>query len=752
MKRAEININGIVQGVGFRPFIHKLVKEYDFKGWVKNTVNGVAISLEGEEEELNKFIQRIKYESPKLAFIEEINFIFYDDLKNYTDFKIAASAEENEKFTLVSPDVCICEDCLKELFNIHNRRYLFPFINCTNCGPRFTIIKDIPYDRNKTTMDEFKMCHECDSEYKNIEDRRYHAQPNCCYTCGPKLSFTDENGEKINGDPIAIAASYIKSGKIVAIKGLGGFHIACDALNENAVYKLRERKQREEKPFAVMFGDIDTVKKYCIVSQSEENILKSFKRPIVLLKKKGDMLNYISSDNNYIGVMLPYTPVHYLLFNKCIGPLIMTSANSVDLPMVYKNEDALTELKGIADGFLMNNRDIHVRCDDSLLMVFEDKEYFIRRSRGYVPYPIKINIDAGEVLSCGGEQKASFTLSKGKYLFLSQHIGDMKNIETYDNYESQINHFQNLFNIEVKKIACDLHPDYMSTEYAIKRGKKDGIKVAYIQHHHAHMAACMADNNLYNDVIGIIFDGTGFGMDGTIWGGEFLTGGYRGFKRYGTIRSIPLPGGDAAIKGIYRIEYALLKETFGEIPDEFKSTEDALIIDAMIEKKLNTPCASSIGRLFDGVSSLIGLKKKAAYEGQGAIILESIAEECEDLYEYSIDNYNNMRIFNWESMIKGITADLKNNVPKGIIASKFMNTIIDMAVSMSFKIRRETGLNEIVLSGGVFQNIYLLSGLKKKLIEAGFKVYNHQRISANDEGISIGQALITAYGGYVKCV
>ncbi|MCX7885362.1 MAG: carbamoyltransferase HypF [Caloramator sp.] len=753
MKTIRLDINGIVQGVGFRPFIHKLVNDYDIKGWIKNTSSGVLMEIQGQDKSLINFIQDLKLKSPKLSVIENLKVKEIENTKIYQDFKIIKSSSDKEKFTLISPDACVCDDCLRELFDKNDRRYKYPFINCTNCGPRFTIIKDIPYDRDKTTMKEFKMCKKCTEEYGNINNRRYHAQPNCCFDCGPGIYFIDKEGNRIDKEPIKEAVNYIKEGKIVAIKGIGGFHLSCNALNGEAVNNLRKRKHRDEKPFALMGKNIEIIKKWCFINEYEEKILTSYRRPIVLLRKKDDKsFGYVSMDNRYLGFMLPYTPVHYLIFEEDIDVLVMTSANLSDFPIEYKNEEALERLSSIADGFLINNREIYVRCDDSVIREFNGREYPLRRSRGYVPYPIKINKNIGKILACGAEQKSSFALSRNNYIFLSQHIGDMKNIETFDFYMHQIKHFQNLFNIKPDKIACDFHPDYMSTEYAIKKSKEEGIPLCFVQHHHAHMASCMADNNLNKDVIGVIWDGTGYGIDNSIWGGEFLVGNYSGFKRLGTIRPIPLPGGDKAVKDIYRIGYAVLYETFKEIPEDFRFYEDYLAIEKMLCKKINTPYVSSIGRLFDAIASIINIRQKVTYEGQGAVMLENISEKTQEYYKFKINDLNDIFEFDWTYVVEQIVDDVRKNALPSIISSKFMNTLIHSCTDIVERIGKLTMIKDVVLSGGVFQNMYLLPEIKGQLKKIGFNVYCHSRVSTNDEGIALGQCLIAYHGGGVKCV
>jgi len=747
MIRAVIKINGIVQGVGFRPFINKLIQNFNLKGWVKNTSLGVELEVEGEEIYIRSFLDEIINNPPKLAYIEDLQYEFFQDLKYYKGFEIIKSQDKEDKFTFISPDVSICDECLNELFDKENRRYLYPFINCTNCGPRFTIIKDVPYDRDKTTMKEFKMCHQCLSEYSDIEDRRYHAQPNCCSDCGPKVYFIDKNMEKFD-EGIEKAIEYLKDGKIIAIKGIGGFHVACDAKNKESLVKLRQRKGRDEKPFALMMKDINTVENYCYLDKEEKNILESYKRPIVLLKKRNNLLDHVS-ENKWLGVMLPYSPLHYILMQE-LDVLVMTSGNIHDVPIVYKNEDAINELWDIVDGFLIHERDIHVRCDDSIVKVFEGKEYFIRRSRGYVPFPIRYE-SKNKILACGAEQKGSFALSKNSFVFLSQHIGELRNIETYKHYIDQIEHFKKLFDIDIEKIACDMHPDYLSTQYAKEISKNQNIPLYMVQHHHAHMASCMADNKVDGEVIGIIWDGTGYGLDGKIWGGEFLVGDYKEFKRVATIRDIALPGGDRAIKDIYRIKYSLLMDALGEIPNEFATTDDLEVINMMLNKNFNTVKASSIGRLFDGVASILGIKDRVSYEGQAAVLLESKALENDLFYKYEIYNDEILKI-DWRPIIRDIVNDVTLGKSVDIITAAFMNTLVNSAADIVLRLKDIYKIDRVAISGGVFQNIYLLSKLVQILRNNNFEVYYHNRVSTNDEGIALGQLAVAEKGGGILCV
>lgn len=734
MIRAHIEIQGIVQGVGFRPFIHKLVKTYGLRGYIKNTSSGVEMELEGPEEEINGFIADVPEKAPKLALIEEIKTEFSGELRNFEDFRILKSRTEEFRNTLISPDICICDDCLRELRDKTDRRYRYPFINCTNCGPRFTIIKDIPYDRAKTSMSDFPMCPDCDREYHDIEDRRYHAQPDCCPECGPKVFFLDGEGNELPGEAIETAREYLKAGKIIAIKGLGGMHLACRC-DENIAKTLRHRKQRDEKPFALMCRDAECAKKLCHVSEEEEKILTGFRRPIVLLRKKERGLEFLS-ENEYLGIMLPYTPLHYLLFGDDIDMLIMTSANLSDTPIMYKNHEAVQNLRGIADGFLLHNRDIQTRCDDSLCWVRDGKEYFARRSRGYVPFPIKVDGSKSRILACGAEQKASFCLSKENYVFQSQHIGDLKNVETLENYESQIEHFKRLFDIKPVCAACDMHPDYMSSRYAAEKSEEWNIPLVKVQHHHAHMCSCMADNGLKGKVIGLIWDGTGYGTDGTVWGGECLAGDYAGFERICSIREIPLPGGDKAAKEIYRTAISLLRDS-GCSFEEFENSE---IIEKMLSAGFNCPKSSGMGRLFDGAAAILRIKTQTSYEGQGAVLLEAAAGEDEGLYP--VEFYNSAPVrFDWRPMIRQMYKEKQEGAEISALCARFMNTLIKAGTEMCKIAREKTGINSVVLSGGSFQNMYIMERLPKALEREGFEVFCHRRVACNDEGISLGQLM-----------
>lgn len=732
LTRFRIKVRGIVQGVGFRPFVHRLVKQHGLAGWVRNSSEGAELELEGEEPELRGFLRELRDEAPPLAVIESVECRELPGAGGHESFRIIGSDRGDHMRTLVSPDTGICPDCLRELLDPSDRRYRYPFINCTNCGPRFTIIRSVPYDRAFTSMAEFPMCPDCAAEFADIENRRYHAQPDCCPVCGPRTFFIDGDGRRLPGYGIEAARRLIKDGGILCVKGLGGMHLACLAENEEAARELRRRKHRDEKPFAVMCRDMDCVRRLCEVSEAEARALGSFRKPIVLLdKRERGALTHLS-ENNALGVMLPYTPLHVLLFGDDLDCLVMTSANLSDTPIVYKNAEALEKLRGIADGFLLHDREILTRCDDSLLRVYEGRDYPVRRSRGYVPYPITIKGLRPGLLACGAEQKAGFCLSKEGHVFPSQHIGDLKNLETLDCYEEQLGHFAKLFDFEPQAVACDMHPDYLSTEAAERIAAERHIPLLRVQHHHAHMVSCMADNGLEGECLGLVWDGTGYGPDGTIWGGELLAGGARGFRRLGTMRPIPLPGGDAATKEIWRTAEALRYEAGLE--------NNNGTIKKLLERGLNCPKSSGMGRLFDGVCALAGIRDVCSYEGQGAVLLEAAADAVErGEYELAFYGEGGVLVFDWRPMVRQLAS---GGEAPGTVAAKFMNTLVSAAVRQCLEAAELTGLRRVVLSGGVFQNMYLMARLPGRLREAGFEVFTHSRVSANDEGVALGQLMI----------
>ena len=756
IKRAHIVLQGVVQGVGYRPFIHRLAVKFGLTGWVMNTTQGLVIEAEGDNGTLDRFLHQATTTHPPLAHIEQ--FSITDILQaGETGFVVHPSERALEKTVHIPADVCVCDECVSEMFDSNNRRYCHPFINCVNCGARFTIIRDIPYDRKQTTMQRFKMCPTCNAEYHDITYRRYHTQPNCCPACGPHFELLNKKGKKVTSqNPIADAVQRLKRGEIIAIKGIGGFHLVCDAGNDTSVRQLRERKQRETKPFAIMSGTIATIRCYCEVSPEEEKLLLSPQRPIVLLRKKKDskvISELVAPNNNYLGVMLPYTPLHHLLFQKNQWvALVITSGNISDEPIVIDNAVAKQTFQKIADSYLVHNRDIYNRCDDSIAMVVNKKPVILRRARGYVPLPIKLPQPMPEILGCGGELKNTFCLTKGKFAFLSQYIGDLKTAETFSFYQKTLTRFEKLFRVHPKVIAFDLHPNYLSTQYALEKiaGVHQRIQGVQIQHHHAHIASCIAENGVTEKVIGLAFDGTGYGTDGAIWGCEFLVADYQSFDRVGHLDYVPLPGGDVAVEESWRMAvsylYSIYREEMTKLPLAlFKAIDEAQIriILRMIDKKINAPLTSSAGRLFDTVSALLGICLQSSYEAQAAIELEmTVDESVTSQYGYKVLENEGELIIDCRSTIEEIVAEITKKINKSTIAAKFHNTVVAFSRDLSQRIRKETGLNSIVLSGGTFQNRILLSRLTNQLKESGFMVYTHHQIPPNDACISFGQVIV----------
>lgn len=728
-----IDVKGIVQGVGFRPFIFKLASKYDLNGIVYNTSSGLHIDIEGDEGNLDSFIDELKSNPPKLSKIDDV-VINESEIKGYRDFSIKLSKEDNG-FVLVSPDMGVCDDCIREMMDKSDRRYRYPFINCTNCGPRFSIIEDIPYDRPKTSMKKFPMCRLCEKEYTDPRNRRFHAQPVACYDCGPSLRYIGENDDK---NPIKSVSEDLKRGKIVAIKGIGGYHLAVNALMYDAVLRLRERKFRYGKPLALMMKDINQVEKYCYLNNGEKELLLSQRRPIVLLKKKYDF-KWISDGLDSVGVMLPYTPIHYLLFDIIDFPLVMTSGNISDEPLCKDNGEALSRLKDIADSFLLNNRDIVNRIDDTVTSYKAGKERIIRRARGYAPQPIILKDNVKSILAVGGFYKNAFCLTKDDYAFMSHHIGDLDNSKTYDYFKNEIQKYMKLFRVTPEFVACDMHPGYLSTQYA----KSCGLPVISTQHHHAHIVSCMAEYGIEDRIIGIAYDGTGYGVDGNIWGAEFLIADLKDFTRAGHLKYNPLPGGELAIKKIYRTAIGFINDELNYY-DKFLrgfNMKELDIIKKQIDKKINAPLVSSMGRLFDAAASLIGITYEVQYEGQAAMELESIIKNDSSSYDYVItrdDGY----IIDTADILKQVYADYLGDIDKGIISSRFHNTIVNFTIDMAIKLRDDYGINKIVLSGGSFQNKYLLENIIYKLANKGFLVYSNSTVPCNDGGICLGQAVI----------
>jgi len=746
----KIDVNGIVQGVGFRPFVYQLARENQLSGQVANTAAGVTIHVEGDTLQIDAFVSDLEKKPPPLAHIVAI------DIQKTTPmgsqgFAIVASKGGASRATLISPDVSVCDDCLGEMFDPQDRRFGYPFINCTNCGPRYTIIDDIPYDRPKTSMRHFTLCAQCQAEYDNPEDRRFHAQPNACPACGPQVTLYDSQRAVLQDkDPIARTAQLIKAGHIIAVKGLGGYHLCADATNDKAVERLRQRKHREEKPLAVMSPDLDTIVSFAQITSGEAALLTSIQRPIVLLtKKRPEKLAFsVAPRNQYYGVMLPYTPLHYLLLSPGFTALVMTSGNLSEEPIAIDNDDAFERLKDIADYFLMHDREIYLRSDDSIVRRAASETRQIRRSRGFVPMPVFLKAQMPAVLACGAEQKNTVCLTKGRQAFVSQHIGDLENLATENFFRMTIDHLKRILDIDPQHVVCDLHPDYLSTQWAKTQKQAPLLQV---QHHFAHVAACMAENKLDEPVIGLAFDGTGYGPDGTIWGGEILAADLAGYRRLAHLEPTPMPGGAAAIKAPIRMALAYLHQVYGrgmgalKLPalDAMENRESDIIVE-MCVRRINAPLTSSLGRLFDGVAAIIGLRNTVAFEGQAAMELEMMADDQDEErygFEWRDEEIRQIAI---GPIIQGVVDDLGMGMPAFIIGRKFHNTIIEGCADLCAVISKETRIDKVVLSGGCFQNRLLLEGLIHSLAQKGLQVFSHRLVPTNDGGISLGQAVIAA--------
>jgi len=774
----RVNISGIVQGVGFRPFVFQLAHRYKFNGEVFNTAQGVTLVVEGTPEKIDAFCQDIVKKKPPLSSISDLESIQIP-VRGYVDFTIrSSSGGEGERSALISPDVSICEDCLKEMTDATDRRFEYPFINCTNCGPRYTIIKDIPYDRPQTAMSSFPLCPACQKEYDDPMDRRFHAQPNACPVCGPHTFLVDHGGSAVDTGPrdaVEKAALLLKQGHIVAIKGLGGFHLAVDATCHDAVSRLRDAKKRPDKPFALMARSPGDAARYVCITPEEETLLTSRHRPIVLLKKRqsyqgqgvhttpcennaslhGVSLSLsaaIAPDNPFLGIMLPYTPLHYLLLKKGPPVLVMTSGNPTGEPLSIDNDHAFAAFSHMADYFLLHNRDIYFRADDSIMQVQEKVPRFFRRSRGYAPLPVVLKQAMPQVLACGGGLKSTVCLTRENKAFLSQHIGDLDNEKVFQFYQSSVDHLKRILDISPEIIAHDLHPGYLSTVWA---QEQKGMKAVAVQHHHAHAVSCMAENGIEAPVIAITLDGTGLGTDGAIWGGEVLTCTLTDFKRRVHLKYTPMPGGDSAILEPWRMAAAYLWQIWGDdfleldIPLIHRVGRDRLnFVATMMTKGLNSPRTSSCGRLFDAVASLLGIRDKITFEGQAAMNLQAVSR-TEKNRPYDI-HFNDIHGENGQSMMEmdfdpafiEMVQDLQRGISPGVMGGRFHETLIEGFSRAALAVSRSTGLLNVVLSGGVFNNGLILSGILKRLEYQGLKVYTHKKVPAGDGGISLGQAVI----------
>ncbi|MEJ2735129.1 MAG: carbamoyltransferase HypF [Anaerolineae bacterium] len=795
--RKQISVRGVVQGVGYRPFVYRLAHEHGLTGWVLNHSGGVEIEVEGAPGALDAFVHDLTAQAPPLARIVAVE-VAEAPVEGSDRFEIRHSVAQEGRYQLISPDIATCADCLHELLDPGDRRYRYPFTNCTNCGPRFTIIRDIPYDRPLTTMQPFVMCADCQGEYDDPLDRRFHAQPNACPVCGPQIWIEDSAapGSRLaeRDEAMKLAGQMLVEGRVLALKGLGGFHLACDATSARAVQVLRARKGRPAKPLAVMMASLDEVRCHCIVSDEGEELLLSQQCPIVLLRWREDstVSREVAPNNRYLGVMLPYTPLHHILLRDVNRPLVMTSGNLSEEPIAQHNDEARRRLGPLADALLLHNRDIYARYDDSVWFspaLAHRPPQPIRRSRGYAPFPVRLPFETAQVLAVGAELKNTFCLTRDDFAFLSQHIGDMENLETLEHFETSVGLFQHLFRVEPERIAYDLHPDYFSTKYATDGISSPGSRIP-IQHHHAHVAACLVDNGWPSDggpVIGVVWDGTGLGLDGRIWGGEFFVGEYRGFRRAAHLEYLPMPGGDTAILNPWRLALGYVYALTGELPELAPSSaepgrgisdQERRIVRQQIDRRLNTPLTSAVGRLFDAVAALTGVRQRVTYEAQAAIELEMLATQWQaerrsgdapPAYPFDLEDSEDGAIIRLGGLLGAIQAGLAAGRSQAEIGWRFHHTLAEMLVAVCQRIAAAaspgtvagagletvaatglgmvaaTGLGTVALSGGCFQNRLLLELAVPRLEAAGFRVLLHRQVPCNDGGISLGQAALAHF-------
>ena len=752
--RKAIDITGIVQGVGFRPFVYRLAQECNLTGFIANTAAGVTIEVQGEAVLLDRFLERLPSELPPLA---RITSLLPRDAERQSEsaFRILSSRLDTPAKALISPDVAVCADCLREMMNPRDRRFRYPFINCTNCGPRFTIVRGIPYDRARTSMSSFQMCAACQAEYDDPANRRFHAQPNACWDCGPQLLFCSSDGMPLDvAEPLRETIRLLEQDRIVAIKGLGGFHLACNARSESAVQLLRVRKRRVEKPFAVMLRRVADADSFCILDDTARKLLLCIERPIVLLprKRESGLAESIAPRNRFLGIFLPYTPLHHLLFAGAkFDALVMTSANLSEEPIAIDNAEAFARLHGIADAYLVHDRDILRRCDDSVVRIAAGQSQMLRRSRGFVPVPVPLEHESPPVLAVGGELKNTICIVRGSEAFLSQYIGDLENLESYGFFGEAVQHLQRILEVHPGVIAYDLHPDYFSTKWAVAL---EGMQLIGVQHHHAHIASCMAENHLDGKVIGIALDGTGYGTDGAVWGGEVLLADYKEFERAAHFEYVPLPGGAAAIHEPWRVALGYLVKHYVkdlnslDLPflrgiDERRRN----VIQQMIDRQIHSPRTSSCGRLFDAVAALTGIRSTVNYEAQAAIELEMAAHDSTDDGAYPFDLIPDGT--HWQigtfSLFQALLCDLRNQQPVADISRRFHSGLAALFVELAERIREQSKLNRVCLSGGCFHNVLLFRLLLDGLRAKSFEVYFHSEVPAGDGGISLGQALIAAH-------
>ncbi|RJR17713.1 MAG: carbamoyltransferase HypF [Nitrospiraceae bacterium] len=744
--RLRLQITGLVQGVGFRPFVYRLAEESGLNGYVLNDTSGVLIEVEGNKDSLDSFLQRIVRERPALSQIYSLQHAYLEDT-GFNNFEIRDSDEQGVKQAYILPDIAVCHDCIDDITTPRNRRFIYPFTNCTNCGPRFTIINSLPYDRRNTSMRDFHMCAECEKEFNLASDRRFHAQPNACPACGPWTGLHDRSGSLIceKEEALEKVVNLIRKGNIIAIKGIGGYHLVCDAASEEAVVMLRERKNREEKPMAVMFPDMISVKEEVHLNSFEERAIDSIEKPVVIVRKKDNstIAHSVSPENNTVGVFLPYTPLHHIILRKLKKPVVATSANITDEPIVKDEKDAFTRLSGIADYLLTHNRDILRRCDDSVVRIAAERQVPVRRSRGFVPTPVIMPFKFKRpVLALGANMNNTIALGIDNRVFVSQHIGDLDTPLAAEFYEETIDDFLRLFDIVPEVAVADMHPGYFSTKFG---EKQYGRRLVKVQHHYAHILSCMVENDIPEDAVvtGFAFDGTGYGPDRTIWGGEILTASYKGFERAFHLRPFKLPGGDRAVSEPRRTALSLLYETFGDSAEQLAlvpfSPEERSFLTNMLHRNINSPATTSMGRLFDGVASLIGLRHRVSYHAQAAVELEQLAFRSDEIsaYPFTVEN----GVIDQRSVIEMIVHDIRAAAPKEVISRKFHNTIVKLIIQTAELLKEKTGTSYAALSGGVFQNSFLLENSFYGLRERGLTPVIHQLVPPNDGGISLGQAV-----------
>lgn len=746
--RARIEIQGAVQGVGFRPFVYRLAAGLGLTGWVINDARGVFIEVEGSESDLDAFVRRLRHERPALAQIHSLDVHRPLPAVGYESFTIRHSDDQGAKSALVLPDVATCPDCLAELVAPADRRHGYAFTNCTNCGPRFSIITALPYDRPNTTMHGFTMCPRCQGEYDSPDDRRFHAQPNACPVCGPQLELWSANGEVLarRDEALAGAAQALREGVIVAVKGIGGFLLMADARNEEAIAKLRRLKPRLDKPFAVMAGDMEQARQLCTVEPAAEALLLSTEAPIVLLPRRQDapIAATVAPGNPNIGVMLPYAPLHHLLLRAVGSPVVATSGNLADEPICTDEREAVQRLGRLADRLLVHDRPIARHVDDSVAWVIEGESRLLRRARGFAPLPTLARRDLPTLLAVGAHLKNAIALSVGRQVFISQHIGDLETTEAMGAFERVIADLQRMYATRPDAIAHDLHPDYLSTRWA----EQQGLPLVGVQHHHAHLAACLADNGSEAPALGVTWDGTGYGPDGTVWGGEFLLGDATGYRRVAHLRSFRLPGGETAVREPRRSAWGLLWEMGLPVleanelaPLSDFCASDRHMLAQMLERGLNSPATTSAGRLFDGVAALIGLRQTTTYEGQAAMELEFACDpSVGDAYELSLRENSGSLVLDWQPMLEALLVDLHRGVAPGVMAVRFHNGLADAIV----RVAQAIGTARVALSGGCFQNRRLTESVARRLGAAGFEVLLHRQTPPNDGCIALGQIMVAA--------